>query len=680
MRIKIKSLCAPLAAIIVMLNFSGCGGGSGGTNSGPSSNSGASSTEINVAIEALSKYFASLPADLSKVAETNSALIGFARSRPEVVAAEANPSGTAVWVTFKGGRQFIIFNSHDEGNINAGRMLKPRNTGQDLPRSTQARILNAMDNPAAVSNNREIANLLSAPGSGYIPLPQDGTVDVLKKVSKDGVFYFNGHGATDSKRQNFALMTATPVRKINGITETTYAADMTGPRPLLIESIYREPIVGGTERIHNFYCITPEFVTQYMSFGENSFVYIDSCESDSPGAQTFKQAVLNKGASVYAGWTGPVQTGTAIKAAKFVFTNSLGDRGANGAQNFVSIKQLMGKQTPRLDIQDPPYPGSENSPGLYPAQLVFTPGEGHLGQLAPTVDAAVHDKSTNLITIRGTFGSALGSPRSVALGATVLPSANIRSWSPTKIECLADGVKPGRYNLRVSARGHLSNVVPIQIAPSGKPPYLVIRNLHVKVLPALPSSNSTVNITETGSGEIVLSKDKMPGGWADYYLAYDSNYGNNPGPNTVGSYRGKFTSTRRAVTNGRTLVEVIESVETGTVLHSRLEANLGSDFGNGLGYFTIYLKVRQDQTITTTYDGVGGPPTKFSQEGGGRVEVGLGSPFPASRVQTPIDLSKYEEGTYFITPDYRGRPAVSTGVMNPDYGASTALLRSSIRP
>ena len=69
------------------------------------------------------------------------------------------------------------------------------------------------------------------------------------------------------------------------------------------------------------YGITADFVREYMSFGENSFVYIMSCSSDHP---EMRSAFLDKGADAYAGWSQPVAVGGAYKAAMFLFDRLLG--------------------------------------------------------------------------------------------------------------------------------------------------------------------------------------------------------------------------------------------------------------------------------------------------------------------------------------------------------------------
>src|SRR3970282_1428937 len=52
-------------------------------------------------------------------------------------------------------------------------------------------------------------------------------------------------------------------------------------------------------------CITPRWITKYRwRFGDYSLVFINACSS-AQGAM--KQAFIDAGASVYLGWTNPVQ-------------------------------------------------------------------------------------------------------------------------------------------------------------------------------------------------------------------------------------------------------------------------------------------------------------------------------------------------------------------------------------
>ena len=168
-----------------------------------------------------------------------------------------------------------------------------------------------------------------------ISLPSDydpsASVDALKSVGGDGVLYFATHGAfwgngTLAFPLTFAVATSTPA---DPIRNSLYANDLqiTPARPRNL--VVYVPEIGGGVSVPR-YGITAAFVkTYWTNFSDNSFVYISACSSDDPrpstngivppggkavaqSAQDFKQAVLSKHVSVYAGWSSDVTEEIAV--------------------------------------------------------------------------------------------------------------------------------------------------------------------------------------------------------------------------------------------------------------------------------------------------------------------------------------------------------------------------------
>ncbi|TEU16392.1 MAG: hypothetical protein E3J21_10775 [Anaerolineales bacterium] len=210
-----------------------------------------------------------------------------------------------------------------------------------------------------------IKSWLSA--SGYQLAAGDATVEGLKKVSGDGIFYFNTHGGWLTKikfcgrikldgifyfnthggwRPNihgervYGLFTSTPVNDANDILlkedldkgRLRYASaphdinpdfdPEVDPDPRSEECKNADPPCKKPYTNASHYAITAKFVEHYMSFGGNSFVYIDACSSET---NEIKQAFLGKpGVSVHAGWTGSVGNGFGTSATRFLFDGLLG--------------------------------------------------------------------------------------------------------------------------------------------------------------------------------------------------------------------------------------------------------------------------------------------------------------------------------------------------------------------
>ncbi len=179
------------------------------------------------------------------------------------------------------------------------------------------------------------------------PMGVDGaiTVEGLKQVRGDGVFFWTTHGGTldPDGRIVQGLMTGTPA--FQSTVEDTYADEFaegtllyyTGPLCMSPTACLNS---GGGGTVYTRLAITPKFIRKYAwSFTPYSLVFVNACAS---ATGDMKQAFLDAGASLYLGWTRPVRLWAMCGAALDFFSLMLGlneNGGANALPAEVNPRQ-----------------------------------------------------------------------------------------------------------------------------------------------------------------------------------------------------------------------------------------------------------------------------------------------------------------------------------------------------
>jgi hypothetical protein len=193
-------------------------------------------------------------------------------------------------------------------------------------------LLNAFPSPEFdVKAIADLASMLQA--QNYQVNTDSPTVANLKTVGGDGVFYFSSHGGYVGKQGStgttldplrYAVWTATRANILEDqLLEPEDVKNTIAGPPFLI-------VVWANGDIKPHYAITARFVRNYFhDFSADSFVYLDACTSDDPrtgpdSAQDFKQALFDKKASVYAGWSDEPDHLDAANNARLGFDRLLG--------------------------------------------------------------------------------------------------------------------------------------------------------------------------------------------------------------------------------------------------------------------------------------------------------------------------------------------------------------------
>lgn len=442
----------------------GCGGGGGtargGSGGGSQPGSGQPGTAITpaqraAAIQAVNTQMNTFAQQNGRI--TDQQVIAYLKTRPEFSSVGSIESGGA-WAKFTDGETFAInysFVEPDPAKSNVAsytpQQANTRAAGSELPQNDQARIMNALG--AAFTPPHDDLNLWCI-HHGYTRDTKDATIEGLKNVDGDGLFYINSHGLhckTPDGATLWAMWTADEVSPEKDAQYHDLLADGSIVRysaihdRALIQNPFNDTIEG-TFSTH--YAITKRFVEKFnWHFGKNSFVFFNCCWS---ADAEFAQACIDRGASAYAGWTNAANPPEAWRAARYVYDRLLGDLknsnneypDADGPQRAYTLGQVVTGLKQR---------GWQNTTTTYgTGELIFGPNNGEFGLLAPTIQYLETDEFNKKLILNGQFGTDPGAGiRYVRMNGTDL---NVTKWTPTRIECDILPTQSGDVWVQIVAR------------------------------------------------------------------------------------------------------------------------------------------------------------------------------------------------------------------------------------
>jgi hypothetical protein len=432
----------------------------------PTPGQGLTPAQRAAALGAVRAQFESLSNSGAGKDDVNQQLLNFILSRPEF--AEAGVStDSCVWATYTDGVQLIVINNLDPRAVptpasqpEVTRTTAPELTPQNVPGSTSARLIWALG-PAFTDN--PIPELrLWLNDQNYTQPANQGVADVtaFKNVGGDGVFFLGAHGGLVNGR--FAVSTAEFENpdKENPEGTGSYDDDLKFRRLVYLTALW-DVDADGRQRTTTTYGITSLFVRKYWGdFAPNSFVFIDTCSGANPGASDFQDAIREKKASVYAGWTAPARY--FAKGARLVFDRLLG-------ANKVYPESDGFKQRPFDYLQvEGDLPHHVPSDPEFQAELKFLTFTNGFRTLAPsiahmfTLEYPSPQFPSSLLEIFGTFGEDQGQDnRSVSVGGK--PCA-VLEWSSVFIACsLPVSGEGSAGSVVVTVRGHRSNVATLSL-------------------------------------------------------------------------------------------------------------------------------------------------------------------------------------------------------------------------
>lgn len=406
-----------------------------------------------------------------------------------------------------------------------------------IPVPPRARLFNALGN-AFQTPRDTLAGMLSA--KRYDVVGATGTVEELRAV-----FYMDAHGGLGKIKQlgedfGFAVWTATAVTPVTE-KNARIQSDL-GVQNLVYMTEPNSFGANGRKVWETHYAFTAGFVTQHMSFGPNSLVFMNACSSHSllsPSAIKFRGAITAKGAAAYAGWTEIVRDTDANFVARYVFDRLLGANGDLGSQTSGSeqarpLDEVLGLLSSSVYPQPDGFPGVASGQA-YVTKLGLTRGSnGRFDLLVPVLQSAALVEGKLLLT--GSFGD---DPRPEARVLVNGNSVDILEWKPAApdspaadtITCAKPESIPGPVPVVVEVRNHRSNEVTISpatllvtesntgvirevlLGPS-PPTSRVVANLGDKALPIGIASDGKGNaiVAEFGQASAALSRIDLSSG------------------------------------------------------------------------------------------------------------------------------------------------------------------------
>ena len=397
------------------------------------------------AVAAQLDQWAGLPADTIATRA-----VAFLETRSNIKDAGITQGSTTVWAVFKDGVSLIIPNNRETSTaadtlidaaivstpnltaaprrtIPAGRdmvrAMRVPESALEIPVSAKFRALNPIGT-CHVDPLPMVKKLLRA--GHYVNAGGSATVEGLALVQGDGVFYINTHGGVGfdgNAVPYYALWTATP---FDAITFGLYT-DMLKAGELAVVVEMTNDAQGNCVNLAHL-GITAIFVKKYMSFGKNSLVILDACDSGKSSAASMREAFKAKGASVVVGWTDRITAGFAYASTKYLLDRLLGVNivsPENPKQRAFNIDQVRADMAKKNLVDDP----------VHHAVLTVFHLRDDFGLLAPTIQFVSLEENglRGRLFIAGIFGTDPGEGnRSVTINGQ--PLDNIE-WYPTEIDC-----------------------------------------------------------------------------------------------------------------------------------------------------------------------------------------------------------------------------------------------------
>ena len=447
------------------LLLAGCGGGHSSIGGG----AGASLTDAQrlTVLDSVGHMFQSLPG-VDSVAD-NQAMAKYLSGRSEFKQVSISNEGT-VSASFQDGRLLVIYNNRIPIGAPGKQVALPgvnlrtgRASATELPTPTQARVTTSLGTCFTLSTITSIRALLENRGYNLVfkvgqSVQTGATVEELKKVSGDGVFFMLAHGGVAHRLDGSDIITVSTQSEPTLASEALYQPDL-DDATLGYAFSKTDEIPGGGCTTPKRYVFTSKFITKYMRFGPNSFVMFNACSSASD--PKFLSACFSAGASLFVGWTRPALDDDASNAALFLIDRMLG---ANEFEaevpkqrpfDYRAVAGQMSQVVPELGHAL----DTTTSPKYGVSKLIFTSnpkdGQGDFALLAPTIGVLNVDMNSNHLIVLGIFGNVAGM---VTIGGQ---SIDLLSWTPSAITCtLPPHDAPNASgDVVVTVRGHKSNTV-----------------------------------------------------------------------------------------------------------------------------------------------------------------------------------------------------------------------------
>jgi hypothetical protein len=471
--------------------LSGCGSGKGtiansGGNNGGSNNSGSGGNNNGggnvggvvppdtraAALQTIRDFQRSVAGQARDVQRTR--LADFLRTRSEFIGSGVNEDG--VWAVFSDGVPYMFLDNRRPDPAARSVPAPPSSVsrGTDLPGSRTARLINTMGSAYEnevpqmrpfLENNAAI----NGGGESYRVVVDPGTVESLRILPGDGVFYMSSHGGKctvpllddqgrpllNSQNQprtidTFGIWTSTVA---DARSLPIYLDDLRSGRLGIGTALVRYD-TNGNDVEEDHYWITARWIEKYVQFGKDSLVWFSACKSNSAISQAFVQMCLNKGAGLYVGWDNWVLDSGCIAAGKFLFDRLTGANRQNPVEN--PPQRPFDYENVWNDLRKRglhKHPDGEGGT----TEIVYTANSARsFGLLNPAISYVLVNEVDEEATLRGQFGKPAEGERKVLVGGR---EATIKAWQEDRIRIHLPQTGDGSQgDVQVIVREHKSNI------------------------------------------------------------------------------------------------------------------------------------------------------------------------------------------------------------------------------
>jgi hypothetical protein len=341
-----SSLKAGLALLLTAALY-GCGSGGGGSSvnpgggdpgTGPGSTGGGTSvtnTDRMAAINAAESKWQNLLDNVPNRDARHQQMVDFMKTQTAVKTAGISQFGD-VWVQFKDNQYHLILDgdvptvdatpvtplrspSRSVRTNVATRATRAQGSG-DMPDNKKARVYQGMG-PGFPTTDDKIIDMLF--DRGYDVTQRRATIENMRTVSGDGVFFIYTHGGLGQDATTGAtwwtLWTDTVVSDANNELYKDDIKDGSLVTATAIADVVNGKWISGTH-----YMITGNFIKKYnWGFAKNSVVFLNSCYSAASGATSTMRSLAQPAEQTF-GWSETMRTDKGELSAQFIFDRMLG--------------------------------------------------------------------------------------------------------------------------------------------------------------------------------------------------------------------------------------------------------------------------------------------------------------------------------------------------------------------
>ena len=443
-------LLKPIYVFLVLLIFAsaliGCGGNSSETGTTGGTGGGGvaealegpgprSATIVPAAVRYAAMDRVSAKYDeLFKLGEPNSRreadLAAFIKTVPEFKQSGIRKDGT-IWGRFED-NSYYCFNNRDLSEDVPSTATSPKASNRSI---AQRRVLAAATVPV-VDGKKAIlfdvfAGAVDTPNDfiaeqltrrGFQVSAQRATLENLRTVSNESVFYVSSHGCSADSfvRPGHGIWSMWTDTLATARNDETYIDDLQAGRLVVFEARYTKELPFTNSGMERRYGITAEWIKHYgWSFTKNSVAFLNHCYSALPGctAEALRHLPTPVGATL--GWSNAASSEGAWASARYFFDRALGTNAEKpileGGSRPFDLLAVYRKMTElNLDV-------ANTTAGV--CQLIPAAGTVDNMMLAPSVMRSetfepVTDGDTHKPTVRlyGEFGAS--APAHVRIGGT----------------------------------------------------------------------------------------------------------------------------------------------------------------------------------------------------------------------------------------------------------------------